>query len=54
MHHARSILAVLVVTAAILAVGRTHAAGLETLLMPGKTVRSATTAPIATGSRRCA
>jgi hypothetical protein len=38
MHHARSILAVLVVTAAILAVGRTHAAGLETLLMPGKVV----------------
>ncbi len=38
MHPARPFLAVLVVTAAVMAGGRTHAAGLETLLMPGKVV----------------
>ena len=38
MHHARSFLAVLVVTAAVMAGGRAQAAGLETLLMPGKVI----------------
>lgn len=38
MHHARSFLAVLFVTAAVMAGGRTDAAGLETLLMPGKVI----------------
>ena len=38
MPHARSLLCVLVVLAAIMAGERTHAAGIETLLMPGKVV----------------
>ncbi len=38
MHRVRSFLAVLVVTAAVMAGGHTHAASLETLLMPGKVV----------------